>query len=177
MPSRQRDPWTLHLGLYRTGASKTTCPVLPMSCWTARWSVTSYFNWYWIVASAVPFICSWLPFSASVPDLICLLGVLWWLSSSSSRCYGVVCSLWLWYFLIILTYYFSVPCSVPFPIPFQSVFHSIFHSIPCSVTDLSNRHRIGANCRIGPSRARKWSISYLNVFLQFTFHFMYIKYA
>ena len=37
--------------------------------------------------------------------LICLPGVSWWLGSSSSRCHGVVCSLWLWYFLIILTYY------------------------------------------------------------------------
>ena len=40
--------------------------------------------------------------------LICLPGVSWWLSGSSSRCHGVVCSLWLWYFLIILTDYFSV---------------------------------------------------------------------
>ena len=39
---------------------------------------------------------------------ICLPGVSWWLSGSSSRCHGVVCSLWLWYFLIILTYYFWV---------------------------------------------------------------------
>ena len=38
--------------------------------------------------------------------LICLPGVLWWLCGSSSRCHGFVCSLWLWYFLIILTYYF-----------------------------------------------------------------------
>ena len=37
--------------------------------------------------------------------LICPPGVLWWLSGSSSRCHGVVCGLWLWYFLIILTYY------------------------------------------------------------------------
>ena len=37
---------------------------------------------------------------------ICLPGVSWWLSGSSSQCQGVVCSLWLWYFLIILTYYF-----------------------------------------------------------------------
>ena len=37
--------------------------------------------------------------------LICLPGVSWWLSCSSSRCHGVVCGLWLWYFLIILTYY------------------------------------------------------------------------
>ena len=35
--------------------------------------------------------------------LICLPGVSWWLSGSSLRCHGVVCSLWLWYFLIILT--------------------------------------------------------------------------
>ena len=40
--------------------------------------------------------------------LICLPGVSWWLSGSSSRCHGVVCGLWLWYFLIILTYYFCV---------------------------------------------------------------------
>ena len=38
--------------------------------------------------------------------LICLPAVSWWLSSASSRCHGVVCGLWLWYFLIILTYYF-----------------------------------------------------------------------
>ena len=38
--------------------------------------------------------------------LICLPDVSWWLSGSSSRCHGVVCSLWLWYFLIILTYFF-----------------------------------------------------------------------
>ena len=43
--------------------------------------------------------------------LLCLIGlpgVSWWLSGSSSRCHGVVCSLWLWYFLIILTYYFWI---------------------------------------------------------------------
>ena len=35
--------------------------------------------------------------------LICLPGVLWRSRGSSSPCHGVVCSLWLWYFLIILT--------------------------------------------------------------------------
>ena len=35
--------------------------------------------------------------------LVCLPGVSWWLGGSSTRCQGVVCSLWLWYFLIILT--------------------------------------------------------------------------
>ena len=29
-------------------------------------------------------------------------------SMSDLRCHGVVCSLWLWYFLIILTYYFWI---------------------------------------------------------------------
>ena len=38
--------------------------------------------------------------------LFCLHGVSWWLSGFSSRCHGIVCSLWSWYFLIILTYYF-----------------------------------------------------------------------
>ena len=33
----------------------------------------------------------------------------WWLSGSS-WCHGAVCSLWLWYFLIILTYYFWISC-------------------------------------------------------------------
>ena len=40
--------------------------------------------------------------------LVCLPGVLWWLGGSSSRCHGVVCGLWLWYFLIILTI-FEIP--------------------------------------------------------------------
>ena len=37
-------------------------------------------------------------------------GVLWWLSGSSSRCHRVVCSLWLWYFLIILTIFDTHSC-------------------------------------------------------------------
>ena len=35
--------------------------------------------------------------------LVCLHGVSWLSFCSSSRCHRVVCSLWLWYFLIILT--------------------------------------------------------------------------
>ena len=34
---------------------------------------------------------------------VCFTGVSWLLCGSSSRCHGFVCSLWLWYFLIILT--------------------------------------------------------------------------
>ena len=39
--------------------------------------------------------------------LVCLPGVSWLLCGSSSRCHGFVCSLLLWYFLIMLAYYFS----------------------------------------------------------------------
>ena len=38
--------------------------------------------------------------------LKCLPGVSWLLCGSSSWDHGFVCSLWLWYFLTILTYYF-----------------------------------------------------------------------
>ena len=40
--------------------------------------------------------------------LCCLPGVSWLLCDSSSRCHGLVCSLWLWYFLIKFTYYFCM---------------------------------------------------------------------
>ena len=36
----------------------------------------------------------------------CLPGVSWLLCRSYSRCNGFVCSLWLWYFLLILTFFF-----------------------------------------------------------------------
>ena len=42
--------------------------------------------------------------------LLCLVylpGVSWLLCGSSSWCHGFVCGLWLWYFLIIPTYYFG----------------------------------------------------------------------
>ena len=56
--------------------------------------------------SILVFQSSWWGRESWLLCLSCLPGVLWWLSGSSSRCHGVVCSLWLWYFLIILTYYF-----------------------------------------------------------------------
>ena len=49
---------------------------------------------------------SWWGWEGWLICLICLPGVSWWLSGSSSRCYADVCGLWLWYLLIILTYYF-----------------------------------------------------------------------
>ena len=40
--------------------------------------------------------------------LVCLPGVSWLFCGSSSRCHGFVWSLWLWYFLTILTYFLSL---------------------------------------------------------------------
>ena len=40
--------------------------------------------------------------------LVCLPGYSRWLCGSSSQYHGFVCSLWLWYFLIIFTYYFCL---------------------------------------------------------------------
>ena len=56
--------------------------------------------------SILVFQSSWWGRESWLPCLICLPGVLWWLSGSSSRCHGVVCGSWLWYFLIKLSYYF-----------------------------------------------------------------------
>ena len=62
--------------------------------------------------------------------LICLPGVSWWLSGSSSRCQGVVCSLWLWYFLIILTYYLDGNLSTrEWPIKLVMVYHITYRLI------------------------------------------------
>ena len=38
--------------------------------------------------------------------LVCLPGVSWWLCGSFLWCHGIFCGMWLWYFLILLTYYF-----------------------------------------------------------------------
>ena len=41
---------------------------------------------------------------------VCLPGVSWLLCGSSSQCHRVVCSLSLWYFLIILTIFYTCGC-------------------------------------------------------------------
>ena len=51
---------------------------------------------------------SWCGRESWVLCLICLPCVSWWLSGSSSRCCGLLCSVWFWYLLIILTYFFSI---------------------------------------------------------------------
>ena len=49
---------------------------------------------------------SWLLCLASIPGVSCLL------CGSPLWCHGFVCSLWLWYFLIIFTYYFGLHVNV-----------------------------------------------------------------
>ena len=71
------------------------CCVVLVLCFVVR-----YFMFILVLQS------SWWGQESWLLCLICLSGVSWWLSGSSSRCHGVVCGLWLWYFLIILTYYF-----------------------------------------------------------------------
>ena len=50
---------------------------------------------------------SWWGRESWLHCFVCLPAVSWLLCGSSSRCHGFVCSLWLWYFLIILTIYNS----------------------------------------------------------------------
>ena len=45
---------------------------------------------------------SWLGRESWLLCFVCLPGVSWLLCGSSLCCHGFVCSLWLWYFLIIL---------------------------------------------------------------------------
>ena len=46
---------------------------------------------------------SWCGRESLLFFLVCLPSVSWLLCGSSSLCHGFVCSLWLWYFLIMLT--------------------------------------------------------------------------
>ena len=53
---------------------------------------------------------SWLGLESWLLCSACLPGVSWLLCGSSSQCHGFVCSLLLWYFLVILTIFSSVTC-------------------------------------------------------------------
>ena len=52
------------------------------------------------------FQSSWWGRESWLLYFVCFPGVSWLLCGSSSRCHSFVCSLWLWYFLIILSYCF-----------------------------------------------------------------------
>ena len=73
---------------------------------------------------------------------ICLPGVSWWLSGSSSRCHGVVCSLWLWYFLIILTYYFWLYWFLIFCALFFTLIQILLHLVLVTNVWFANKIRL-----------------------------------
>ena len=54
---------------------------------------------------------SWWGRESWLHCLVCLPSVSWLLCGSFSWCHGSVCSLWLWYYLIILTNYVWSPLS------------------------------------------------------------------
>ena len=55
---------------------------------------------------------SWLGRESWLLCLVCLLSVSWLLYDISLQCHGFVCSLWLWYFRIIITYFFWVAAKI-----------------------------------------------------------------
>ena len=81
-------------------------------CW---FDVDWYFMWFLTVLcfvvryfmSLLVLQSSWWGRESWLLYFVCLPGVSWLLCGSSSQWHGFVCSLWLWYFLIILTYYFT----------------------------------------------------------------------
>ena len=56
--------------------------------------------------SILVLISSWWGIESWLLLVVCLPDVSWLFCGSSSRYHGFVCSLWLWYFVIILTDYF-----------------------------------------------------------------------
>ena len=76
-------------------------------------------------ASILVLQSSWWRRESWLLCFVCLPGVSWLLCGSSSRCHGFLCSLWFWYFLITLTYYFcGVLCSSLFWYPLLYVISS-----------------------------------------------------
>ena len=107
--------WLLYFGtLCFSFVSVISISVL-IDMWFINHEVDSTFYklryWFCILVRCVLVLSVWFLFQCIilmgkrelVACLICLPGVSWLLSGSSSRCHGVVCGLWLTYFLIILT--------------------------------------------------------------------------
>ena len=70
------------------------------------------FYWCWLLLQSwdsVIVLCFVVRYFMSILVLqlclVCLPGISWLLCGGASRCHGFVFSLWLWYFLIKLTYY------------------------------------------------------------------------
>ena len=113
-----------------------------MHIYSAKWVCTTrvYGNLFQAqVTSTTWFISAWLL------CLICLPGVSWWWSGSSSRCHGIVCGLWLWYFLIILTIFSPI-----------AKVHFVWKGIKI-IREMSEKH-VSNGIRGWQSKMTKWSI-------------------
>ena len=83
----------------------TFCLLLLPSLWESVINLCFVVRYF---MSILVLLSSWWGRESWLLCLICLPGVSWWFSGSSSRCHGVVCGLWLWYFLIILTIFKTI---------------------------------------------------------------------
>ena len=103
---------------YRSNAFKPTNGLgwaLSVLCWLLLplWdSVTVLFFVVRYFMSILVLQLSWWGRESWMLCLVCLLVVSWLLCGSSLWCHGFICSLWLWYFLIILTYYLWVTLNI-----------------------------------------------------------------
>ena len=70
---------------------------------------------------------------------VCLPGFSWLLYGSSSRCHSFFCSLWLWYYLIILTIFSRGGSGVDWLNVFINVFGSFIHK--SFVTNMSQAQK------------------------------------
>ena len=111
--------------------------------------------------------------------LICLPGVSWRLSGSSSPCQGVVCGLWLWYFLIILTYYFSYISSllvsilwfcIWFPIPMNVRLYFVAKMITFCIIHIGNRKNVFKTSSPPPPPEFQLILLYVSVLSYFTYY-------
>ena len=101
----------MHLGslwLWLLSGSKAVVLLLLIRCWLFLPLWDSVVVLCFVVRCFVPIpvlLSSWSRREGWLHYFVCLPGVSWLLCGSSSRWHGVVCSLWLRYFLIILTYF------------------------------------------------------------------------
>ena len=133
----------MHLSPHPTVRSKVvillllTCCLLLLPLWDSvivLCFVVRYFMSLLVLQS------SWWGRESWLLCFVCLPGVSWLLCSSSSPCHGFVCSLWLWYFLIILAYYylyyFTIICMASHPITSQSLYLSLLKKLPAVISKI-----------------------------------------
>ena len=78
---------------------------------------------------------------------VCLPGVSLILCGFSSRCHGFVCSLWLWYFLIILAYYFCLFVMFSHKLILWRCFHMVLYlewRLPWSAVSVCDQQQLSA---------------------------------